>query len=167
MVQSGVCSDKREVAARQSERSGIDSDRHSGGGNTSVGSKEPWVHVNVDICDTEKQVITEFLRTQRETSREESSSNRKKDRKHSAGLPPGLQKKVARGGSLPPGWQAKCNKGEIMPEDVYAHCEPLPKEVTVKLPPAPAGTILITIDGKIARLVKATREILDVFEVKF
>ena len=54
-----------------------------------------------------------------------------------------------------------------MPDDLYGHCEPLPKELTVKLPPPPAGTILITIDGKVARLVKATREILDVFDVKF
>ena len=35
-----------------------------------------------------------------------------------------------------------------------------------QLPPAPAGTIMVAIDGKIVRLAKATREILDVFDVR-
>jgi hypothetical protein len=40
-------------------------------------------------------------------------------------LPPGLQKKVARGGSLPPGWQKKV--------------EPFPVALERGLPPLPAG----------------------------
>ena len=40
-------------------------------------------------------------------------------------LPPGLQKKVARGGSLPPGWQKKL--------------EPFPLPLERGLPPLPAG----------------------------
>ncbi len=82
-------------------------------------------------------------------------------------MPPGLAKKVARGGELPPGWQKKCVKGEILPVEVTKQCHPLPPEVVVKLPPPPAGTILITVDGKVVRLLEATREILDVFEVRF
>jgi hypothetical protein len=36
----------------------------------------------------------------------------------------------------------------------------------VKLPPPPAGTITVAISGKVVRLAKATREILDVFDLR-
>jgi len=82
------------------------------------------------------------------------------------GLPPGLAKKAQRGGGLPPGWQAKLAKGKVMPVEVYQQCHSLPNEVLVKLPPPPRGTILLAVDGKVVRLLHATREILDVFEVE-
>jgi len=37
----------------------------------------------------------------------------------------------------------------------------------MKAPPPPPGTVLITIGGKVARVLAATREILDVFEVAY
>jgi hypothetical protein len=43
----------------------------------------------------------------------------------------------------------------------------LPPEVIVKLPPQPPVTIIISIGGKVARLLAATREVLDVFEVEY
>jgi len=52
-----------------------------------------------------------------------------------------------------------------MPADVYAHCQPLPQEVVVKLPPGPPNTIVVTIDNRVVRLAQATLEILDVFDV--
>jgi hypothetical protein len=118
--------------------------------------KEPWVNVNVTIGDSERAHIREYVR---------SCETPVKGKKHK-GLPPGLAKKVARGGDLPPGWQKKCVRGEILPEHVFKHSHPLPHEVLVKLPSPPAGTILVAIDGKIVRLAKATREILDVFDVR-
>ena len=81
------------------------------------------------------------------------------------GLPKGIAKKVERGDSLPPGWQKKCVRGQIMPTEVFKHCEPLPHDVVVKLPPAPVGTVIVTLEGKAVRLMQATLEILDVFEV--
>lgn len=81
------------------------------------------------------------------------------------GLPPGLAKKVEHGGSLPPGWQEKVVVGEKMPVTVYKEALPLPKEVVVKLPPPPIGTITVAIDGKVVRLLEATKEIMDVFDV--
>jgi hypothetical protein len=39
--------------------------------------------------------------------------------------------------------------------------------VIVQLPPPPPGTVLVAIEGKVARLLLATREILDVFEVSY
>jgi len=85
--------------------------------------------------------------------------------KHVRPLPPGLAKKVARGGKLPPGWQNKCVPGEIMAPQVYEQCHPLPPELVMKLPAPLGSTITVAVDGKIVRLVKATLEILDVFNV--
>src|SRR5512147_875171 len=48
-------------------------------------------------------------------------------------LPPGLQKKMARGGQLPPGWRKKF--------------EPFPVELERRLPPLPAGYRRGVIDG--------------------
>jgi len=118
-----------------------------------VEDKEPWVSVNVRIGDPERQVIRTYVESQNPKSKKAKT------------LPPGLAKKVARGGSLPPGWQKKCVRGEIMPPEVYRQCHPLPQEVVVKLPPPPPGTILVAVHGKIVRLIKASHEILDVFDV--
>ena len=84
--------------------------------------------------------------------------------KHQKRLPPGLQKKVERGGQLPPGWQKKVARGEVMSADVYKHCEPIAKEVLVKLPPQPQGTVLVRVEGKIVRLLEATKTIIDVLD---
>jgi len=48
-------------------------------------------------------------------------------------LPPGLQKKVARGGTLPPGWQKKL--------------QPFPVEVERRLEPLPSGYARGVFDG--------------------
>ena len=85
--------------------------------------------------------------------------------KHARPLPPGLAKKVARGGNLPPGWEKKCVPGEKMAPEVYERCHPLPPQLVVKLPAPPESTITVAVDGKIVRLVTATLEILDVFNV--
>jgi hypothetical protein len=49
---------------------------------------------------------------------------------------------------------------------MYAQAQPLPEVVIQKLPPPPAGTVLVTLDGKVVRLLEATRTIVDVFELK-
>lgn len=118
--------------------------------------KEPAIAVKVVITPEERQVIQDYVKT---------ISTPSKPGKKAKKLPPGLAKKVARGGDLPPGWEKKCVPGAIMPREVYQECHRLPKDVIVKLPPAPPGTILVTVDGKVVRLVKATLEILDVFDV--
>jgi hypothetical protein len=122
----------------------------------SARSKEPWIAVTVDISPAEREIIRSYVHSCTVT---EGRGKRPK------GLPPGLAKKVARGGDLPPGWKKKCVRGEIMSVEVYKQCHPLPAEVVVKLPPSPHGTILVAIEGKVVRLVKATREILDVFDI--
>ncbi len=80
-------------------------------------------------------------------------------------LPPGLKKKVARGGALPPGWQKKVARGEVMDPVVYEQSRPLPPDLVRTLPPPPAGTVIVTVEGKAVRLLEATRTILDVFDL--
>lgn len=82
-----------------------------------------------------------------------------------AALPPGLAKKAARGRELPPGWQKKLAVGQPLPEDVFKVALPLPRELVVKLPPSPAGTITVAVEGRIVRLLEKTREILDIMEL--
>jgi hypothetical protein len=80
-------------------------------------------------------------------------------------LPPGLQKKVARGGSLPPGWQRKLQIGEPLEEGLYQRSRPVSDTLKASLPAGPAGTIEVKLEGKVVRLYEATREILDIFEL--
>ena len=124
--------------------------------------KEPWV--NVTITTHERQVIRDYVVVYSDNDKHDKHDKHGKNGKGKS-LPPGLAKKVERGESLPPGWQRKLSKGEIMSAEVYRQCHPLPDDVVVRLPPPPAGTILVTIDGKVVRLARATLEILDVFDV--
>jgi len=73
------------------------------------------------------------------------------------GLPPGLQKKVARGKQLPPGWQKKLARGRTLDYQVYRQGEELPEELLKRLP-APPGS-------KILRIDTANRAILDLFDL--
>ncbi len=81
-------------------------------------------------------------------------------------LPKGLQKKVARGGELPPGWQKKLQKGQVLDKAVVSHGGAVSPQLKVKLPVGDKGSVDITLDGKVIRLDKVTRKVLDVFEVR-
>ena len=77
----------------------------------------------------------------------------KKDKsKH---LPPGLQKKAAQGKPLPPGWQKKLARGSHLDRTVY-------QQSHVVVPLDSKGLITISVGGKLLRLHKATREIIDI-----
>jgi hypothetical protein len=119
----------------------------------------------VIINPSEREVIRQYVVSTRSNRGHGHGDDGKHGGKKDKGLPPGLAKKVERGGSLPPGWQKKCVRGQTMPMEVFKHCEPLPQEVLVTLPPPPAGTVIVTIEGKAIRLMQATLEILDVFDV--
>jgi hypothetical protein len=80
-----------------------------------------------------------------------------KNDKSKGRLPPGLQKKVDRGMSLPPGWQKKLAKGEILDDRVY-------KQAKIVVPIDTHGHITVHIEGKIVRLIAATREIIDILQ---
>jgi len=80
------------------------------------------------------------------------------DKDKGKSLPQGLQMKLERGGTLPPGWQRKLVRGEVLEEPVYRHSE-------IVIPVDDHGLLTVRIEGKLIRLVEATREIIDVVEV--
>ena len=80
-----------------------------------------------------------------------------KDKGEKKQLPPGLQMNVERGKPLPPGWQNKLAKGEILDNDIYLHGD-------IVVPVDPDGLITIQIEGKLVRLYKATREIVEILK---
>ncbi|GEM_PF-338151 len=79
-------------------------------------------------------------------------------------LPPGLKKKVAQGKPLPPGWQKKLTRGKRMPDDIFAYHHRLPPELYGRLPRID-GIVDIRVEGKVIRLLEATREIVDILEL--
>ena len=70
-------------------------------------------------------------------------------------LPPGLQKKAAKGQQLPPGWQKKLKKGEVLDKVVFD------AGIVVKAT-TPTGSITINVDDRLLRLDPVTRKILDI-----
>jgi hypothetical protein len=72
-------------------------------------------------------------------------------------LPPGLQKKVERGGELPPGWQNKLTVGESLDEEVYDSAE-------VIVPVDDHGILTIKVEDRIVKLIEASREIVETLE---
>jgi hypothetical protein len=77
-------------------------------------------------------------------------------------LPPGLRKKLERGGELPPGWQKKVVRGEVLDEHLYRRSHYLPRDILRRMPEI-EGTSLRQIDDRVLRVQDATRTILDIF----
>jgi outer membrane lipoprotein SlyB len=92
-------------------------------------------------------------------------SVRKKYKVKKKSLPPGLAKKLARGGTLPPGWQKKVARGEVMGYEVYNNANPLPEELLRRLSTIPRGTVLLQVGNKIVKVIEVSREIVDLFEI--
>lgn len=93
-------------------------------------------------------------------------NDRKKGGKDKS-LPQGLQKKLERTGQLPPGWEKKLQRGDVIHSDGYAQCRPVPRELSRRLPPPPRGTEVVRIGDRVFRIMRATREILDVLDIRF
>jgi hypothetical protein len=118
---------------------------------------DEWL--NIEITEPEQEEINRYYQSVPQATPAGHKGKKPKS------LPPGLRKKVARGGELPPGWQMKIVRGEVLSEDIYQQATPLPVELTRKLPPAQDGTVLVKVEGKVIRLYEATRTILDVFDI--
>ncbi len=119
-----------------------------------------------DLSAHDKITIQTFYRQRAHREREGEASEKSPGDQHKP-LPPGLQKKVARGGSLPPGWQKKLERGDVMSLEDYQHAAPIPQSLSDALPPQPEGTELVKAEDRIFRILETTREILDVFDVRY
>ena len=115
----------------------------------------PWAGTNVDISPSERDVMRAYV-----YGRIEASKGGRYN-----GLPQGLMKKVSPRGGLPVGWQKGCVRGKVLPAEVHKHCQALPYDIIVKLPPPPPGTVLLAVDGTVLRVAYPTYEILGVFHV--
>ena len=113
---------------------------------TASAPEQPWLQM--EMTPLEKEIVKQHLADIRAVQSKKPTQ------------------KAARGAKPPTGWQKKIARGEILPETVYKQAQPLPEVVIRKLPPPPAGTILVILDDKVLRLLEATRTIVDVFELK-
>ena len=123
---------------------------------TAPAPEPSWLQM--EMTPLEKEIVKQHLGDIRAAQSKKSASGKT--------LPPGLTKKAARGDKLPPGWQKKIARGEVLPQTVYAQAQPLPDIIIRKLPPPPAGTMLVLIEGKLVRLLEGNHTILDVVELK-
>lgn len=117
------------------------------------------------FSDDEKRIIQSYFRDsgQREWSND-GQSGRDKPRKKK-NLPPGLRKKLERGGELPPGWQKKVARGEVLDADLYRRSISLPDELLARLTDPPEGTETRLLDDRAVRIINDTRLILDVLSL--
>ncbi len=108
------------------------------------------------ITSEEKKIIKKYLK---------GVSTKKNGKVKKKSLPPGLAKKLARGGTLPPGWQMKVARGEVMDYEAYNNASTLPEELLRKLSSIPEGTVLLQVGNKIVKVIEASRKIVDLFEL--
>ncbi|WP_245795428.1 hypothetical protein [Thioalkalivibrio denitrificans] len=80
-------------------------------------------------------------------------------------LPPGLQRRLARGGDLPPGWQRKVERGEVLSQEQVRHGRRVDEELRRRLPPQPDGTVIMETEDQVIRVLEATGEVLDVLGI--
>jgi hypothetical protein len=121
--------------------------------------RPPAVSGSVALTLEERQVIRTYVLAHDDSGDPDQTVPR------GTPLPAGLVRKVALDEALPAGWESKVVKGCVLPLDVFNQCCTLPDELVMHLPAPPSGTVTIAVDGKVLRLARATREILDVFEV--
>ena len=68
----------------------------------------------------EKRIIQSYFEDHQEYRYDDDNDESGRDKpKKQKSLPPGLQKKLARGGELPPGWQKKVARGEVLDMALY------------------------------------------------
>lgn len=115
------------------------------------------------FTEDEKRVIQSYFEG-RQGYHDDYGQGRDKPKKNKQ-LPPGLKKKLERGGELPPGWQKKIARGEVLDADLYRQSTPLPEDLLNRLPTDANGTELRLLGDRVLRIIDDTRAILDVFTV--
>jgi hypothetical protein len=96
---------------------------------------------------------------------EEHYGLRRPDDGHYKSLPPGLQKKLARGGDLPPGWQDKVRRGEVLDPELYRYGERLPRRYLERLGHGSEAAELILLGDRIVRVAEGRGTVLDVIDL--
>ena len=146
-------------------------------GTAQAGTDVPWwqfwrsvdevTHVSGRLfTEDEKRIIQSYYEDHREYHYDDDNNGSGRDKpKKKKSLPPGLQKKLARGGELPPGWQKKVARGEVLDANLYGQSRPLPEELLNRLLTGSDNTELRLLDDRVIRLMDDSRAILDVLQV--
>lgn len=79
-------------------------------------------------------------------------------------LPPGLQKKMKRGGELPPGWSKKVSIGQSFPQEYMNIAKPAPTDLKIRLN-LDANIRLLQISNRLIKVEVGTNRILG--EIRF
>jgi len=79
-------------------------------------------------------------------------------------LPPGLQKKMRKGGRLPPGWSKKVYVGQPVPQEYMKIAKPAPDDLRIKLK-LDSNTKLLEISNRLLKVELGTNRLLG--EIKF
>ena len=112
------------------------------------------------FSQSERSSIADYYRSENAQHGSGDSKQHKKKK-----LPPGLQKKLERGGELPPGWQTKVTRGEVLDEELLSHAQPLPDDLRNSLPILQDGTEMRRIGDKIVRIMEGNGTVLDVIDL--
>jgi hypothetical protein len=130
-------------------------------------STQPWLDPDDGssapskrFTEDDKRIIRSYFRAERR----DDATGRDKPKKQKS-LPPGLQKKLERGGELPPGWQKKVARGEVLDPELYRRSRPLPYELRKRLAGFPYGTDIRRVDDRVVRILEDTQIILDVLNL--
>lgn len=145
-------------------------------GTAQAGTEVPWWQFwrSVDevtnasgrlFTEDEKRIIQSYFEDHWEYRYDDDNYGSGRDKpKKKKRLPPGLQKKLARGGELPPGWQKKVARGEVLDTGLYRQSRSLPEELLNRLS-TDADTELRLLDDRVIRIMDDSRAILDVLQV--
>ena len=76
-------------------------------------------------------------------------------------LPPGLAKKLRRGGDLPAGWQKKVSVGQPIPHEYLMYAKPVPRELEYQLTAGPVGSKILQLADRVVRIEAGTNMVLD------
>ncbi len=125
------------------------------------------IAVGAVFGEEERRILRDYLQLKDDADRDYDRDRSDRDHaKKGSGkpkkLPPGLRKKIERGGELPPGWQKKVARGEVLDEHLYNQSHHLPRDVLRHMSEV-KGTSLRQIDDRVLRIQDATRTILDIF----
>jgi hypothetical protein len=76
-------------------------------------------------------------------------------------LPPGLAKKLKRGGQLPHGWQTKVRVGQPIPHEYLRYAQAVPPRLESQLSAGPIGSKVLQLADRIVRIEAGTNMVLD------
>ncbi|MCP8688653.1 hypothetical protein [Marinobacterium sedimentorum] len=124
------------------------------------GTKSQSSYLLAPLAGQDRDYIRQYLRTGDAGFSGESDGQGK----HKS-LPPGLQKKLDRGGELPPGWQKKVARGEVLEPDLRRHAQRLPADLNRGLHGYDAGTELLLLEDRVVRVATGQGTVLDVIDI--